>query len=93
MDIVRALIKDADIIIFDEPTASLDLERRDALLQLLQRMKCDKIIILITHNIEEAHYFDRIVSMKDGQLSECTAQEWRTKGIDIPVFQMDVSAP
>ncbi|MBT2292014.1 ABC transporter ATP-binding protein [Paenibacillus albidus] len=93
LDIVRALIKDADILIFDEPTASLDLERRDALLQLLQRIKCDKIIILITHNIEEAHYFDRIVSVKDGQLSECTAQEWRTKGIDIPVFQMDVSAP
>ncbi|MGZ7442777.1 ABC transporter ATP-binding protein [Paenibacillus sp. TH7-28] len=77
LDILRALVKNADIIIFDEPTASLDVERRGAFLNLLKEIKNDKIIILITHNMDEMRYFDKIYSVQDGTLLNLTNEEWQ----------------
>jgi ABC-type bacteriocin/lantibiotic exporter with double-glycine peptidase domain len=78
VDILRALIRNAEIIIFDEPTASLDMERRISFLELLTEIKSEKIIILITHNKEESYFFDKIYSVKNGELLDCTTEEWRT---------------
>lgn len=69
LDILRALIKQVDMIILDEPTASLDMERRVALLDLLKEIKNDKIIIIVTHILDEAQYFDKIYSVQNGTLS------------------------
>lgn len=66
LDILRALLKDADILIFDESTASIDIERRKKLFSIIDKLKEDKIILFISHNIEECAYFDRIYSVKKG---------------------------
>lgn len=68
LDILRALVKNVDIMVLDEPTASLDVERRVALLDLLKEIKNDKIIILITHNMDEVQYFDKIYTVKEGKI-------------------------
>ncbi len=49
--IARALATDAEILILDEPTASIDSEGRCELLALLGRLNKDKTIILVTHDI------------------------------------------
>lgn len=65
LDVLRALLKNADIIIFDESTASIDLERRRRLFKVLDKIKKDKIIICITHNLEECEHFDYIFGVRE----------------------------
>lgn len=79
LDILRALVRNADIIIFDEPTASLDLDRRTAFLDLLKSIKKEKIIILITHNMDEAYYFDKVYSVVEGCISNYALKELEIK--------------
>lgn len=52
LDVLRALMKESDIIIFDESTASIDIERRKRLFEILDKIKQEKIIIFITHNMQ-----------------------------------------
>lgn len=65
LDVLRALLKESDVIIFDESTASIDVERRKRLFEILNIIKMDKIIIFITHNTEECEYFDIIYAVKN----------------------------
>ncbi|MCP1103354.1 ABC-type bacteriocin/lantibiotic exporter with double-glycine peptidase domain [Aequitasia blattaphilus] len=65
LDVLRALLKESDILIFDESTASIDVERRKLLFQLVDKIKKDKIVVFITHNIEECKFFDNIYAVKN----------------------------
>jgi len=65
LDVLRALLRDSEVIIFDESTASLDLERRKRLFKVLDQIKKDKIIICITHNLEECVHFDQVFGVRD----------------------------
>lgn len=60
LDIIRALVRDSDIMIFDESTASIDQHKRKKLFDFLLRIKKEKIIIFITHNVEEYLNFDDV---------------------------------
>lgn len=70
LDVLRALMKESDIIIFDESTASLDIERRKRLFEILDKIKQEKIIIFITHNIEECVYCDQIYAVKNRSVQQ-----------------------
>lgn len=48
--IARVLLKKPSIMIFDEPTSALDLESSVNFLQYLQKIKKDRIIIIVTHD-------------------------------------------
>ena len=69
--IARALIHDPKIIMMDEPTGSLDSKSTAEVLELLkdihESMKIS--IIQVTHSREAAEYADRIISIKDGEVS------------------------
>lgn len=69
LDVLRALLKESDVIIFDESTASIDVERRKRLFEILEKIKQEKIIIFITHNIEECVHFDSIYAVKNKKVS------------------------
>lgn len=69
LDVLRALLKESDVIIFDESTASIDVERRKRLFEILKKIKQEKIIIFITHNIEECVHFDSIYAVKNKKVS------------------------
>ena len=70
--IARALAVNPPLLLMDEPTASLDPERRaelGALLQGLQRQR--RTLVIATHDEDFAHDFaTRIVRLRDGQVSE-----------------------
>ena len=70
VEIARAVLQKARLIIFDEPTASLTPEEKRYFFALVQRLKQDGVaIVFISHAIEEALMIaDRITILRDGEL-------------------------
>ncbi|MFB6344983.1 MAG: ABC transporter ATP-binding protein [bacterium] len=68
--IAKAVIHDPDIVILDEPTASLDVELRHKLWDFLEALKDQgKTMILTTHYIEEVEKLaDRVAILQEGEL-------------------------
>ncbi|GMQ58860.1 ABC transporter ATP-binding protein [Vallitalea sediminicola] len=65
--IARALSLDADIILMDEPTGSLDAENTESLMSMISEIQCmNKTIIIVTHDNEVAKHCDRILHIHDG---------------------------
>jgi len=66
--LARALISEAKLYIFDEPTANIDIEKRKAFYNLLEQLsKKGKIIIVSTHNENELKNFGRIFNVSHGE--------------------------
>lgn len=64
VSIARALLKDAPIVILDEPTAALDAESETKILQTISGLKQEgKCILLITHKESTMHIADRILEL------------------------------
>jgi simple sugar transport system ATP-binding protein len=68
VEIARAVLKNAKVIIFDEPTATLTPEEKHHFFSLIERLKARDVgIIFITHALEEAlQMADRITVLRDG---------------------------
>ena len=67
--IAIAVSKKSDILIFDEPTANLDPKGRESFYQLLEHVKEDKILLFITHRLDEIeHLVNRVVYMDLGKV-------------------------
>jgi len=69
--IARAFMRQADLILLDEPTAALDSETESRLVQLLTQLKAGRTSLLISHRFSTVKLADRIVVMDAGQVSEC----------------------
>ena len=70
--IARAIVCDQPIILADEPTGSLDAENRDRVMDILMDL-CNekgKTLIIVTHDTSVAERCDRIIRMKDGQITD-----------------------
>jgi len=64
-----AVSKKSDILIFDEPTANLDPKGRESFYKLLEVIKEDKILLFITHRLDEIeHLVNRVVYMDLGKV-------------------------
>lgn len=72
VEIARAVHHKADVIIFDEPTATLTPEEKRHFFALMRRLKASGVsIVFITHALEEAlAHADRISILRDGELIE-----------------------
>ncbi|HCT4862488.1 TPA: ABC transporter ATP-binding protein [Enterococcus faecalis] len=70
--IACALYHEPDVILADEPTASLDREKAFDVVQLLAKeaKEKDKGIIMVTHDERLLKYCDRVVRIRDGELTE-----------------------
>ena len=62
--ISRALFKNSDIIIFDEPTRNLDIKNEIRLINIIRKLKKNKIIIFISHNQKSLNICDKIIKLK-----------------------------
>ena len=62
--IARALFKNSEIIIFDEPTRNLDFKNEKVLLNQIKLLKKDKIIIFISHNKKNLGICNKIIKLK-----------------------------
>lgn len=70
--IARALINEPDIILADEPIGNLDSKTGTEVMELLAAINREKgkTIIQVTHSREAAEYSQRIISVRDGKVSE-----------------------
>ena len=71
VSIARALAKNPKILLCDEPTGALDYNTGKNILKLLQDScrNTGKTVIVITHNQEIAKMADRVIHIKNGQVS------------------------
>ncbi|MFX0086349.1 MAG: ABC transporter ATP-binding protein [Candidatus Hodarchaeota archaeon] len=68
--IARALVKDAPIILADEPTGELDFRTGRQILNLLVEQKeKKKTVLLVTHNREISKLANRVIELQSGQIS------------------------
>ena len=64
LSVALALVADSKLVILDEPTSGMDLNARRRLWDMLKSYKQDRVIILTTHNMNEADLLgDRIAIM------------------------------
>jgi len=81
--IARALITRPAILLADEPTGNLDTQNSDAVLDMLQTSsrELNQTVLMITHNPEAAQIADRILYMRDGQITKIEAGRGRVVAV------------
>ncbi len=70
ISLARAIIRDAPILILDEPTTGLDVESEARVREALRRLMAGKACLLITHDLEAATEADLILVLEEGRLVE-----------------------
>jgi len=68
--IARALIRDNPILILDEPTAALDAESEQLVIEALERLMAGRTVITIAHRLSTLRNADKIIVIKDGVVAE-----------------------
>lgn len=75
--IARALIKNPNVIVADEPTGNLDNESSRIIFDLLKELSLEKLVIIVSHDKLNAYqYGDRIIELDNGSInSDITRKE------------------
>ena len=87
ISIARALLKDAPIVILDEPTAALDTESELAVQQAIDALVESRTVIVIAHRLSTIAAADRVLVIDDGRLvqkgrhDELIAQQGRYRAM------------
>ena len=68
--IARCVCRDAELLLLDEPTASLDPATEQAVMRNLLSVFQNKTLLLVTHNLQLVESFDYIYVLKDGHVAE-----------------------
>ena len=68
ISIARALIKDAEIVIFDEATANVDPENEDRLQNAIEELTKDKTVIMIAHRLKTVRNAEKILVLSDEKI-------------------------
>lgn len=79
--IARAILRDAPILILDEPTASLDVEAEAEVMRALDSLIKNRTVLMISHRLSTLGNVDEIIVLKDGQIVEQgTFKELKLRG-------------
>jgi subfamily B ATP-binding cassette protein MsbA len=73
--IARAILKDAPIVVLDEPTTGLDAQSEDLVMRALDELTRGKTTFLITHRLATIRDADRIYVVEDGRIVESGTHE------------------
>ena len=68
LSIARGLVRDAKILILDEPTAALDPQTEQRLVDALENAAKDHLVIVIAHRLSTIRRADLIIFLEDGQI-------------------------
>ncbi len=85
VSVARALLKPAEILIFDDTTSALDLKTEADLYKALQSSHPDSTKIIIAQRIASVRHADRIVVLDNGGISACGTHEELMKSC--PIYQ------
>lgn len=72
VSIARSLIHDPQVVLADEPTASLDTERATQVVQTFASLihESNKAGIMVTHDLRMCRFVDKVIKMVDGRVQE-----------------------
>ncbi len=73
--IARALLKDAEVYIFDEATSNIDVESEELIMQVIHEIAKTKTVLLISHRLANVVDSDQIYFLKDGEITESGKHE------------------
>ena len=81
----RAIIKNPDILLCDEPTGALDYNTSKEILKLIEKVnqKYGSTVIMVTHNDAIKYMSDRIVRLRDGQILKNYLNDKKVKAEDL----------
>lgn len=68
--IARALYKNTDIIVFDEPTANLDVDSIEKFQTTVKNLAKDKICVIVTHDLSTITVCDKVYRLEQGYVRE-----------------------
>lgn len=75
LSIARAFYRNSDILILDEPTASLDPLAEQEIYDQFDKLRKDKTTLFVSHRLSSATVADKIIVLKDGEISEIGSHE------------------
>jgi len=73
--LARAFMRDCEVIVLDEPTASLDAENEFRVFQQFRALTSDKMAVLISHRFSTVRMADQIYVIEKGEITERGAHE------------------
>ena len=81
----RALSKNPDILLCDEPTGALDYQTSKEILQLIEdvNQKFGNTVILVTHNDAIQGMADQVIKLRDGQIRKCIYNEQKQTAAEL----------
>ena len=81
----RAIIKNPDILLCDEPTGALDYNTSKEILKLIEKVnqKYGSTVIMVTHNDAIKYMSDRVVRLRDGQILKNYLNDKKIKAEDL----------
>ncbi|MEO8128838.1 MAG: ABC transporter ATP-binding protein [Bryobacteraceae bacterium] len=92
--LARAYLRDAQLLILDEPTASLDARSESEVFQRFAELTEGKMAIVISHRFSSVRMADRILVLEDGHIAEEGSHDWLMElgGRYSHMFEMQASA-
>ncbi|MCD6067015.1 MAG: ABC-type multidrug transport system, ATPase and permease component [Bacteroidetes bacterium] len=75
ISIARAIIKDPELLIFDDCLSAVDTETEDRIVTNLKRIMQGKSSVIISHRISSIKHADRIIYLKNGEITEQGSHE------------------
>ena len=81
----RAIVKNPDILLCDEPTGALDYNTSKEILKLIQEVnqKYGNTVIMVTHNDAIKNMADRVIKLRDGQIRKNYVNETKISAEDL----------
>ncbi len=83
ISIARAFLKDAPILLLDEPTASVDVETEQKIQKAIEKITAEKTVITIAHRLSTVRNAKKIYVVSNGKIAEVGNHEelLKKKGI------------
>jgi ATP-binding cassette subfamily B protein/subfamily B ATP-binding cassette protein MsbA len=70
LNLARAFLKDAPILLLDEPTSALDAESEALVVESLKRLMHGRTTLIVAHRLSTIRDLDKIVVLAEGRVSE-----------------------
>jgi ATP-binding cassette subfamily B protein len=97
--LARCLLKEAGILILDDPTSQVDLETGTAMIDTIKSMIGRKTIIIVSHRISAVSFADQIIALEQGKMIEqgthrelITTQRYYAKAFQLQEYEAGVNA-